>query len=621
MKPVRKINLGPRRALLDRAAGGDLLLRSPQPLGPYPARLTDRLVEWARAAPERIFLAKRDPAEAWRTVTYAQALDLVRRIGQGLLDRGLSADRPIVILSGNDLEHALLGLAALHVGVLYAPISPAYSMVATDYAKLRHAVGLMSPGLVFAANGERFAAALEAVLPAEAELVVTEAPPKGRAATLFAALMATAPSEAVERAHAAIGPDGAAKILFTSGSTGMPKGVINTQRMLSSNQQMLIEAMPVIGEAPPVIVDWLPWHHTFGGNHNVGLVLYNGGSLYIDDGKPMPGLIEPSVKNLREIAPTLYFNVPKGFEALIPYLRREPALREKFFSRLAMLFYAAAGLPQHIWDALDELAVEACGERILMITGLGATETAPFAICANWEGARSGMIGLPVPGQELKLTPVGDKLEARVRGPNVTPGYWRNREATAAAFDAEGWYCMGDAVRFVDPADPQKGLMFDGRLAEDFKLSTGTWVSVGPLKARLIRHCAPLVLDLVLAAPDRDEVTALIVADIAACRAACHGLPPEASERELLQSPALRARFQALLEAFAAEAGGGASRIARAVILEEPPSMLANELTDKGSLNARAVLAHRAALVEALYAEQPPPHVIVVNRGRRAHVA
>ncbi len=620
MRPVRKIKLGPRSVLVSRLADGAIVMRSPQPLGPYPARITERLARWARETPERVFLAKRDPAGAWRTVTYAEAFDLARRLGQAMLDRGLSAERPLVILSGNDLEHGLLALAALHVGVPYAPISPAYSLITKDFAKLRHAMGLVSPGLVFAARGEPFAKAIAASVPDSAELVVTEAPPPGRGASLFAHLAATEPTAAVDRAHDETAPDSVAKILFTSGSTGAPKGVINTQRMLTSNQQMMLETMPVLAEPPPVIVDWLPWHHTFGGNHNFGLVLYNGGSLYIDDGKPMPSLIEPTVRALREIAPTLCFNVPKGFEALIPYLRREPALREKFFSRLKMLFYAAAGLPQHIWDALDELAVEACGERILMITGLGATETAPFAIAANWEGARSGMIGLPAPGMELKLAPVGEKLEARVRGPNVTPGYWRNPEATAAVFDEQGYYCMGDAVRFVDPEDPQKGLMFDGRLAEDFKLSTGTWVSVGPLKAKLIRHCAPLVLDLVLAAPDRDDVTALILCDLPACRAAC-GAAPEASDVEVLRSPALRARFQAMLDSLAAESTGTSSRVLRAILLEEPPSMETSELTDKGSINARAMLAHRAALVEELYAAEPSPRVIAVNLGRRAHVA
>jgi feruloyl-CoA synthase len=620
MKPVRKISLGSREVLFSRRPDGAMLMRSADPLGDYPLRLTDRLVQWARERPERVFLAKRDAAGVWRTIAYAEALDLVRRLGQALLDRGLSAERPLVILSGNDLEHALLALAAMHVGVPYAPISPAYSLITRDFAKLTQAVALMSPGLVFAARGEPFAKAIAAAVPRSADLVVTEAPPSDRPASLLAALIATEPTNAVERANAAVGPDSLAKVLFTSGSTGTPKGVINTQRMLTSNQQMVLASMPVIGEEPPVIVDWLPWHHTFGGNHNLGLVLYNGGSLYIDDGKPMPSQIEPSVRNLREIAPTLYFNVPKGFEALIPYLRREPDLRDRFFSRLKMLFYAAAGLPQHIWDALDELAVASCGERILMVTGLGATETAPFAVCANWEGARSGMIGLPAPGLDLKLAPVGQKIEARVRGPNVTPGYWRNPEATRAAFDEEGYYRMGDAVRFVDPDDPRQGLMFDGRLAEDFKLSTGTWVSVGPLKTRLIRHCAPLVHDLVVAAPDRDEVTALIVADLPACRAAC-GIKPETSDLETLRSPVLRARLQALLDDLAAESGGSSSSVVRAILLEEPPSMEANELTDKGSLNARAVLAHRAALVEELYAAEPSARVIVVNPGRRAHVA
>jgi feruloyl-CoA synthase len=613
---IRRVRLGPRATRQTIEADGSIVLRSVQPLAPYPARLTERLEQWAERTPDAVFLAKRGKDGAWRTLRYGETLAAVRRIGQALLDRPLSADRPIAILSGNDLEHGLLALAAQHVGVPYAPISPAYSLVSKDYGKLKHVLGLLTPGLVFAANGRAFADAIAAAAPHEAELVVTEAPPDGRKSTLFADLLATTPSASVERATAAVGPDTIAKFLFTSGSTGMPKGVVNTQRMLCSNQQMLIDAYPVMAEGPPVIVDWLPWNHTFGGNHNVGLALYNGGALYIDDGKPVAGAMEESIRNLREIAPTIYFNVPKGYEALVPYLRREPELRQKFFSRLNLTFYSAAGLSQHIWDALDEVAVEACGERILMSTGLGATETAPFAICCNWEGVSSGMIGLPAPGLELRLVPSGHKLEVRVKGPNVTPGYWRQPEATKAAFDEQGWYRMGDAARFIDPEDPQKGLMFDGRINEDFKLSTGTWVSVGPLKTKFVLHFAPYVRDIVVVGLNCDEVGALIMPDLETCAGLAPELGPRPDPVTLLRSPAVQRRFRELMVSLAHESTGSATRVARAAFMEEPPSIDAHEMTDKGSLNAAAVLARRASLVEAMYADDPPAYVMTLDRAR-----
>jgi feruloyl-CoA synthase len=366
-----------------------------------------------------------------------------------------------------------------------------------------------------------------------------------------------------------------------------------------------------------VIVDWLPWNHTFGGNHNVGLILYHGGTLHIDEGKPLLGAIETTVRNLREIAPTVYFNVPKGFEMLVPYLRAEPALRQTFFSRLQMMFYAGAGLSQYVWDALDELSVEAGGERILMITGLGSTETAPYAVAANWETGRSGHIGVPAQGLEMKLAPSGDKLEARVRGPNIFPGYWRQPELTATCFDEDGFYCMGDAVKFVDAARPGLGLVFDGRLSEDFKLSSGTWVSVGPLRAAVIQHFAPLVRDVVIAGHDRDTVGVLIFPDLEACRALCGAAPDltpaDLTPDALVGQPALRARFQILLDGFARAATGSATRVTRAILLAELPSIDAHEMTDKGSINQRAVLTRRAGLVEALYAEPPGASVIVAG--------
>jgi feruloyl-CoA synthase len=613
--PLRSVALGPSEAVFSRRADGAILIRSPHVLGPYPRALTEKLVHWSRAAPDRVFIAQRTAGGAWRSLTYAQTFERVRAIGQALIDRGLSAERPIAILSENDIEHALLALAALHVGVPYAPISPAYSLVSVDHAKLRYVLELLTPGLVFAANGEMYAKALIAAVAPDTEIVVTEAQPRRRASTRFDSLLKVPPGAAIDFAHDAIVPDSVAKILFTSGSTGQPKGVINTQRMLCSNQEMLATVLPHLREAPPVIVDWLPWNHTFGGNHNFGLVLYNGGTLYIDEGRPLPGLFEPTARNLREIAPTVYFNVPRGFEELATRLRSDPQLRERFFSRVGMLFYAGAGLAQPVWDAFEDLAVAACGERILWITGLGATETAPLATLASWDTGRAGVIGLPVVGQEMKLVPVGDKLEARFRGPNVTPGYWRQPELTREAFDEEDYYRIGDAVCFADPEHFEKGLLFDGRLAEDFKLSSGTWASVGPLRAGLIAAGAPLVQDAVVAGHDRDYIAVLVFARLDQCRALCPDLAVSATALEVLSHPAVRSWFQDLLDRLAREATGSATRIERALLLDVPPSIDAGEITDKGSINQRAVLDRRADLVQDLYAADPSPRVLCAAPG------
>jgi feruloyl-CoA synthase len=361
------------------------------------------------------------------------------------------------------------------------------------------------------------------------------------------------------------------------------------------------------------LVDWLPWNHTFGSNHNFGIVLDNGGSLYIDEGKPLPGAVATTARNLRDIAPTIYFNVPKGFEMLLPYLTAEPALRERFFSKLKVLFYAGAAMPQHVLDAYHRLAFETAGERILFMSSLGSTETAPAALACSWESERAANIGLPLPGVDLKLAPREGKLEARLKGANITPGYWRAPALNADAFDAEGYYKIGDALKFADPADPAKGLLFDGRLTEDFKLATGTWVSVGPLRSLFIAHFAPLVRDVVLAGADRDEVTALVFPDLDACRKLAPDLAPDVSARSLLADARVTAAFSRLLDGFAASSTGTSSRVARMTLLTEPPSLDIGEMTDKGSINQRAVLAQRKTLVEDLYAGEPLLHVIVAG--------
>ena len=678
--PWRDVRLGDLTPMVDERADGTVILRAAQPLGDYPVVLTDRLARWAREVPDRTLLAWRrshgttritdrtsskhgpDAQQVARTspiaseiversferLTYGEALEKMRSLGQALLDRQLSADRPLVILSGNSVEHLLLALAAQHVGVPYAPISPAYSLVSTDFTALKQILGLLSPGLVFVSDSARFARALDATLAPDVEVVdaaaVTESSHAagGRRTRSFDSLLSTVPTSAVDRRHAAISRDGIAKILFTSGSTGTPKGVVNTHRMICSNQQMILQTLPFLGDAPPVLVDWLPWHHTFGGNHNVGIAVYNGGSLYLDEGRPMPGAFDESVRNLREVAPTLYLNVPKGYEELVRAFRQDGALAAKFFARVQVLFYAAAGLAQNVADDLQEIAVAACGERLILVTGLGSTETAPMAICRPWASELSSAIGLPVPGVEVKLVAAGhhrqglrdgapepravaaeadEKLEIRVRGPNVTPGYWRQDALTREAFDDDGFYCMGDAARPVDPQDLSKGLVFDGRIKEDFKLSTGTWVSVGPLRARVIAHFAPYARDAVIAGHDRDEVGLLIVPDVDACRALCRDLPPSSSGSEVLRHVSVHARVRDLLITFAAGATGSATRLRRAILLEEPPSLDAGEVTDKGSLNQRAMLCCRQSLVEDLYAEVPPPHVITLQSNGRAHEA
>jgi feruloyl-CoA synthase len=609
---VRAVRMRTSGATMRRLPSGEHLITPDETLRPYPKVLTDRLQHWAKTAPQRICIAKRGADDLWRCLTYEQVWNSIRSIGQALLDRGLSVERPVAILSENDLEHFFLTYAGQHVGVPVAPISPPYSLVSKDFGKLRHALKTITPGMVFVADGVRYAPAIETAVGEHIEVVTTTAPPDRRKASSFADLLETTPTADVDAAHQRVEPDSVAKFLFTSGSTGVPKAVINTHRMLCSNQQTIAQIFGFLEDKPPVILDWLPWNHTFGGNHDVGIALYNGGTFYIDDGKPGPGWIEKTVRNLREISTTIFFNVPKGYEDLLPFLRADRELREKFFYHLGLMFYAGAGLSQPVWDAYRQLAFETCGERIIMATGLGSTETAPMSIQTTWETDRAGTIGIPVPGVEVKLVPRDEKLEARVRGPNVTPGYWREPQLTQRAFDEEGFYSFGDAVRFVDPQDVNKGLLFDGRLNEDFKLANGTWVSVGPLRAKLIGHFAPFVRDAVIAGLDRDFLAAIVFVDPDACRSLAPDLHERTPLAEVVVHPAVRGRFHALLRSFAQQSTGSSNRIVRALLAEEPPSLDAGEITDKGSFNQRAVLERRVALVEELYAPTPPPRVMTV---------
>jgi feruloyl-CoA synthase len=610
--PLRPVRLGKPDVVLETRAGGVMHIRATQPLGKYHRKLSDALEHWTKTAPERIFLAQRDTQGNWRKLSYAQVLSNVRRIGAALLRRGLSPDKPIVVLSGNDIDHALLGLAATYVGIPYAPISPAYSLMSSDFGKLRMIIELLTPGLVFVNDGGPFARALYATVPDEAELVVARNPLGDRKATLFSDLVGAQDDAGVAAAHAAVMPETIVKFLFTSGSTGSPKAVINTHRMLCSNQAMLASGFAFVTDEPPVVVDWLPWSHTFGSNHNFNMVLTCGGSLYIDDGNPTPPGVPKTVRNLREIAPTIYFNVPKGYEALIAHFRADEALRRNFFSRLKVLFYAGAGLNQTTWDELTQLAIETTGQRIILLSSLGSTETSPLALACSWDFDRPGNIGVPAPDVELKLVPNEGKLEARLRGPHITPGYWRQDDQTRDAFDDEGFYKIGDALKFVDPNDPGKGLLFDGRIAEDFKLSTGTWVSVGPLRARFIDHFAPYVRDVVFAGADRDFIAALIFPDIEACRK-LGGLAQDTPTSDIVGAPDVRQKFAELLKNLSALSQGSSTRVARAILMAELPSMDKSEMTDKGSINQRAVLRNRAALVDELYGTPLSSHVITTG--------
>lgn len=609
--PLRPVKLGPRDIAVTRCADGGIELVSPHALGPYPRAITERLVHWAEKDPDRVFIAERDPERRWRKLTYAETLAQVRAIGQALLDRSLSAERPLAFLSGNDIEQALLGLAAAHVGIPFAPISPAYSLVSTDHGKLGYILGLITPGLVFVSDAAPFAPALAKTLPKDAELVAIRGAAPG--ATPFAELAATRPTGAVEDAFRRIDGDSVLKFLFTSGTTGMNKAVINTQRMICANQAQITACYPFLLETPPINVEWAPWNHTAGGNKSFYSTLHNGGTYYIDDGRPLPGQIERSVENLRDVSPTVYWGIPRAYEMLLPFLRNDPDFARAFFGRLHMLFYAAANLSQSVRDELVRLAVGAVGERLIFTTSLGSTETGPFAIATNWEDTRAGMVGLPAPGLRVKLAPVGDKLEARVRGPNITPGYWRQPEPTAAAFDEDGWFRMGDAMRLADPDDPARGLLFDGRIAENFKLATGTWVNVGQLRAAVIQAGHPLVREVVIAGQDRDYVAALVFPNLDACRALCPTLPDGTDDTTILAQPAVRARFQATFEGLAATATGSANRIERALLLAIPPSIDAHEITDKGSINQRAVLDRRAVEVAQLYGEPPAAAVLVAR--------
>jgi feruloyl-CoA synthase len=587
--------------IADRRADGSIIVKSTVLLRESARCVGDWLEQWARQTPEKIFLGERANVDApWTTITYSEALRQVRSIAAWILARGLNAEHPLVILSDNSVDHALFALAAMHVGVPSAAISPAYSLMSKDFDKLKSMVGLLEPGAIYVSGTKPFAATLSAIKPLHSAVIVSGEANDSDAIS-FRSIAATLQTPDVENAFAAITPDTIAKFLFTSGSTGTPKAVINTQRMLTSSQQAKAQTWSFLDSARDdlVILDWLPWSHTFGANHNFNLVLRNGGTLYIDSGKPAPGLFATSLANLRSVVPTIYFNVPRGFDMLISALRGDDELRRKFFSEVKFAFYAGAALPQNLWDALEELSIKTSGRALPMVSAWGSTETSPLATDCHFQASRSGNIGVPIPGTELKLVPSGDKLEVRVRGPNVTPGYWKAGELTAQAFDTEGFYLIGDAVKFADPERPELGLFFDGRVAEDFKLNSGTWVSVGTLRVAGIAALAPFAQDIVVSGHGGDEVRFLVFPNIPACRRHA-GLPDSADVKDVIGHDEVRAAIAQGLAKLKAQSGHSSGHGTRALLLAEPASVDGGEITDKGYINQRAVLTRRADAVAAL---------------------
>jgi feruloyl-CoA synthase len=602
----RPLRFGVTRVTLKDGAPGTHYLKADQDLQAFPERLTDRLQHWAHTKPTQTLFARRvkltdGSLGDWRHVTYAEAWKTARNIAQSLINRGLNAERPVVILSENSLEHALLALGCMVAGVPFVPTSPPYSLISQDYDKLKHVLRTVTPGLVFASDA-RYAKAIAATVSSDMEIVMNEGGVEGKQVTTFEALCSTPATAQVDAAIAATGPDTIAKFLFTSGSTKLPKAVINTQRLWCANQQQMAQSMPILAEAPLVLVDWLPWNHTFGGNHNFGMVVFHGGTMYIDDGKPTPALMHETLRNLREIAPTVYFNVPTGFEAIALAMKTDDLLRKTLLSRVQMFFYAGAALAQPIWDSLYESQEREVGERIVMGTGLGMTESGPFGIFVTNPYVNAGDLGVPTPGLELKLVDMGGKTEVRYRGPNITPGYWRNAEETKASFDDEGFFCTGDAVKWIDETDVHLGLKFDGRIAEDFKLATGTFVSVGPLRGKIIAAGAPYIQDVVLTGINLKEVGAMVFPTPAV--RALSGMSADKPLADVLSSEPVLAHFQKVLNELAKTATGSANRIARMCLLSEPPTIDKGEITDKGSINQRAVLSHRADTVAALHEER-----------------
>jgi feruloyl-CoA synthase len=610
----RKIEWLKRDIAVERRGDGVIVLQSRIPLKPYEKHIPASLSKWARERADRVWLAQRAGSDRqWRKLCYAEAKLTVDALTQGLLDLKLKPESPVAILSGNSIEHALMTMAAMQARFPAAPVSPAYSLMSHDHAKLKYLFDLIKPAVVMVQDGPTFEKALRA-LPLEGVAVIHVARPcEGIKSIAFADLAATRVTKDVEDSIAKITPDTVGKLLFTSGSTGMPKAVINTQAMMCSNAAMMMQVRPRDPHGPQATyLDWMPWNHTMGGNALFNPVLTEGGTLYIDDGRPMPGMIEETLRNLREISPTYYANVPAGYAALAAAMEKDDVLCRSFFKNLGLMAYGGARLPDDLYDRMQALAVRATGQRIVFYTGWGSTETAPTATGTYWDTERVGLIGLPFPGVELKMVPCGSKYELRLRGINVTPGYFGQPDLTKAAFDDEGFYCIGDAGVFVDPDDPMQGIIFAGRVVEDFKLTTGTFVHVGSLRTDAIAAATPVVQDALVTGQDRAFVGLLAWPNLHACRQIVGN--PDASYEDVVKHPEVLSCLKRGLEAHNSSSEGASSRrVARAMLMIEPASIDGNELTDKGYINQRAGLERRAALVQRLYAEQPGDDVIVLQ--------
>ncbi len=612
--PLRAIAFGRVDVACETRPDGSHLLRSREALAPHDASMARLFRTAVERRPGQPLLAEREAAGTggWRTITYAAARQQTDKVAQSLLERGLSAERPVMILSGNAIEHGILTLACFTAGIPVAPVSVAYSLQSHDHAKLKHIVRLLTPGMIYVADTTPFAKPLAALDLAGIELVAGRNGANFENVTPFAQLAQTLAGAAVDRAVAATAAGTIAKFLFTSGSTGFPKAVINTHGMMTANQQQIMQAWPFLNGEELVLVDWLPWNHTFAGNHNFNLTIAQAGTLYLDAGKPLPDLINETVRNLAEVSPTIYLSVPAGYAALLPHLEQNEALARSFFKRLRLIFYAAAALPQDLWERLEAVALKATGERIPMTSSWGATETAPLATAAHFAIDRAGNVGVPVPGIELKLLPTGDKLEVRVRGANVTPGYWRQPKLTAGAFDEEGFYKVGDAFRFADPRDPNRGLIFDGRFAEDFKLATGTFVHPGPVRVGVLAEASPALQDAAVTGEGRDRVGLLAWLNPAGCQKLIEASAP-VPLAELAAHRKVRDHMRAAIGRWNAANGASSSRIARLLLLKDAPSIDASEITDKGYINQRVALERRNADVERLYAARADDEVMVFD--------
>lgn len=613
-KPAfRKVRWLKRDIAVERRGDGTLVLKSRIPLQPYEKHIPASLAKWAKEAPERIWLAQRGgPNREWRKVSYGEAKRTVDALTQGLLNLKLEG-RPVAILSGNSIEHALMTQAAMQARVPAAPVSPAYSLMSHDHVKLKYLFGLIKPAVVMVQDGPTFEKALKALDLTGVTVVHVARPCDGITSVSFSDLAATPVTAEVDASIAKITPQTVGKLLFTSGSTGMPKAVINTQEMMCANAAMMMQVRPRDPSGPvATMLDWMPWNHTMGGNAAFHPILVDGGTLYIDDGRPMPGQFEETLRNLREISPTYYANVPAGYAALAAAMEKDDALCRSFFKNLAIMAYGGARLPDDLYERMQALAVKTTGERIVFYTGWGSTETAPTSTGTYWDTERVGLIGLPFPGVELKMVPCGSKYELRLRGVNVTPGYFGQPELTEKMFDEEGFYCIGDAGIFVDDSEPMQGIIFAGRVVEDFKLTTGTFVHVGSLRTDAIAAATPVVHDALVAGQDRAFIGLLAWPNLHACRQLVGN--PDLSFSDAVKHPEVIACFRRGLEAHNRECEGASSRmIARAMLMVEPPSIDGNELTDKGYINQRAGLERRAALVERLYADQPDEDVIVLK--------